>query len=176
MAKMLLLRWKTFSGSIKVVFGDVRRTFTRVKMLYCYLVLQDRSVWTEKPFVLCRGVIFLLSLVSFRGSRASTGKHFSGKCLAKSLSDFGPLLCLTYSLVAMAMLLLSQWLQMPEKGVFLPRSSPFWLAWWEGGSTVCDEEDTLRPWSVVISPPAPPPPPSVFTLGSAGPREESWSS
>lgn len=80
--------------------------------------------------------------------------------------------------------------------VFLPRSSPFWLGcWWgvgrEGGSTVwgrtplcgelseeMPEEETLRPWSVVTAPPPlpppPPPPPSVFTPGSAEPREECW--
>lgn len=115
MANMLLLRWKTFSGSFKVVYRDVTQRFTHVKMLYCYLVLQDWSVWIEKPFVLCCGVIFF-SL----SSRPEDHEHlqessFSGKCLAKSLSDFGPLLCLTYSLVAMSMLLLPQWLQMPEK-------------------------------------------------------------
>lgn len=75
---------------------------------------------------------------------------------------------------------------------WLPRSSPFWLGcWWgvgrEGGSTVwgrtplwgdlseeMPEDETLRPWSLVSAPP--PPPPSVFTPGSAEPREESWSS
>lgn len=151
--------------------------FTDIKMLYCYLVLQDWSVSIEKPFVLCRCVIFF-SLLS-HGLKRSTENTFQGTALLN--------LSLIW-LIAVFLLLPSRYVNAAVwtaavavasdawKDVFLPRSSPFWLAWWEGGSTVCDEEDTLRPWSVVISPPAPPPSPSVFTLGSAEPREESWSS
>lgn len=151
--------------------------FTDVKMLYCYLVLQDWSVSIEKPFVLCCCVIFF-SLVS-QGSQPSTESAFQGPALlnlsligAIAVFDLLPSCYVNAAVWTAAVAVASDaW-----KDVFLPRSSPFWLAWWEGGSTVCDEEDTLRPWSVVISPPAPPPPPSVFTLGSAEPREESWSS
>lgn len=95
------------------------------------------------------------------------------------------------TLVAVAVVPVSCEVVMGED-VWLPRSSPFWLGCWcgvgrEGGSTVwgrtplwgelseeMPEEETLRPWSLVTAPP--PPPPSVFTPGSAEPREESWSS
>lgn len=46
------------------------QTFTDIKMLYCYLVLQDWSVSIEKPFVLCRCVIFF-SLLSHRFKRST---------------------------------------------------------------------------------------------------------
>lgn len=53
--------------------------FTDIKMLYCYLVLQDRSVSIEKPFVLCRCAIFF-SLLSHELKR-STEKSFQGTAL-----------------------------------------------------------------------------------------------
>lgn len=59
--------------------------FTDIKMLYCYLVLQDWSVSIEKPFVLCCCVIFF-SLLS-HGIKKIYRKLFSRNCLAKSLSD-----------------------------------------------------------------------------------------
>lgn len=53
--------------------------FTDVKMLYCYLVLQDQSVSIEKPFVLCCCVIFF-SLLS-HGLRPSTESSFQPTAL-----------------------------------------------------------------------------------------------